>query len=67
MIGDKFDIHCEGCGRYLFTVEEVPYDNRDGFLLGKEVRINDFKNYIYTNEGRFICDKCTEEKLCTVM
>ena len=67
MIGDKIDIHCEGCGRYLFTVEEVPYDNRDGFLLGKEVRINDYKDYAYTNDGKFVCNKCAEGNTCTDM
>ena len=40
MVGDKFDIHCEECGRYLFTVEEIPYESGGGFSLGKEVMLN---------------------------
>lgn len=63
MIGDKYDICCEECRRYLFTVEEVPYENRERFSLGKEVRINDHKNYEYTKDGKFVCDKCKSNSI----
>lgn len=66
MVGDKYEVHCEECGRYLFTAEEVPYENGDGFLLGGEVRSNDHKDYLY-EDGKFICNKCMEVDTCTVM
>lgn len=58
MIGDKYDIHCETCGRYLFTAEEVSYESGNGFSLSKEVRINDYKDHTYTSDGKFICSNC---------
>lgn len=63
MIGDKYDIHCEERGKYLFTAEEVPYKDGSGSSLGKEVRINDHKDYVYTEEGRFICNSCKNNSI----
>lgn len=63
MVGDKYDIHYEKCGRYLFTVEEAPYEKGNGSSLGKEVRINDHKNYVYTKDGKFVCDKCKSNSI----
>ena len=52
MIGDKFDIHCEKCGKYLFTVEEIHYEEKDKTSsLGKEIRLHDHKDYVYTEDG----------------
>ena len=58
MIGDKYDIHCEKCGKYLFTAEEIPYENGDESSLGKEIRLHDHKDYLYTEDGKFVCNKC---------
>ena len=59
MIGDKYDVSCEKCGKYLFTVEEIPYEEKDKTSsLGKEIRLHDHKDYVYTEDGRFVCNRC---------
>lgn len=67
MVGDKYDICCEECGRYLFTVEEIPYESDNGSSLGREIRVNDYMDYTYTNDEKFVCNKCAEGNTCTDM
>ena len=67
MTGDKYDIHCETCGRYLFAVEEIPYKSDNGSSLGREIRVNDYMDYTYTNDGKFVCNKCAGGNTCTDM
>lgn len=52
MVGNKQDIYCSKCGKYLFT--EI--DTKDGCE-----RENDNKNYIYDEiKDIFVCDKCKD-------
>lgn len=50
MVGDFQDIHCNKCGKYLFTEKDT--------VSGCQ-RENDNKDYAYDVESdMFICDKC---------
>ena len=50
MVGDSQDIHCNKCGKYLFTEKDT--------VSGCQ-RENDNKDYSYDVESdTFICDQC---------
>jgi hypothetical protein len=52
------DIHCDKCGKYLFTIDEII---KSSSVLTYEARENDNDGYGYLeNEDIFVCNECLE-------
>lgn len=61
MIGDKEDIHCSVCGRYLFTQKYVPDHKNPNSVFGIIVFENDHEDYTWRcKTDDFICNQCSK-------
>jgi uncharacterized protein YacL (UPF0231 family) len=58
VIKSSQDIHCDKCGKYLFTIDEVV---KLGSALTYEERENDKEDYRYFDiEDIFVCSDCLQ-------